>query len=110
MYYFGFQAYSAANQFYLIVDNIVVDVNLGTSAFDSSSFKAYPNPVTNVLNLSYSSEIASVEVFNMLGQKVLVKELNVAQGQIDMSGLNSGNYLVKVTADGQTKTIKVIKQ
>ena len=110
VYYFGFQAYSAANQFYLIVDNIVVDVNLGTSAFDASSFKAYPNPVTNVLNLSYSSEIASVEVFNMLGQKVLVKELNVAQGQIDMSGLNSGNYLVKVTADGQTKTIKVIKQ
>ncbi len=76
----------------------------------SSSFKAYPNPVTNVLNLSYSSEITSVEVFNMLGQKVLVKELNVAQGQIDMSNLNSGNYLVKVTADGQTKTIKVIKQ
>ena len=110
VYYFGFQAYSAANQFYLIVDNIVVDVNLGTSAFDASSFKAYPNPVTNVLNLSYSSEIASVEVFNMLGQKVLVKELNVAQGQIDMSNLNSGNYLVKVTADGQTKTIKVIKQ
>lgn len=110
VYYFGFQAYSAADQFYLLVDNIVVDVNLGTSAFDSSSFKAYPNPVTNVLNLSYSSEIASVEVFNMLGQKVMVKELNVAQGQIDMSGLNSGNYLVKVTADGQTKTIKVIKQ
>nr|WP_244877125.1 T9SS type A sorting domain-containing protein [Flavobacterium suncheonense] len=110
VYYFGFQAYSAADQFYLFVDNIVVDVNLGTSAFDASSFKAFPNPVTNVLNLSYSSEISSVEVFNMLGQKVLVKELNVAQGQIDMSNLNAGNYLVKVTADGQTKTIKVIKQ
>lgn len=89
---------------------INVTTNLSNNSFDLNSFKAYPNPVTNVLNLSYSSEISSVEVFNMLGQKVLVKELNVAQGQIDMSNLNAGNYIVKVTADGLTKTIKVIKQ
>jgi hypothetical protein len=110
VYYFGFQAYSITDRFYLFVDNILVDVNLSSSSFDTTSFKAYPNPVTNILNLSYSSEISSVEVFNMLGQKVLVKELNVAQGQIDMSNLNAGNYIVKVTADGLTKTIKVIKQ
>lgn len=86
------------------------DASLSTGSFDAASFKVYPNPVKDVLNLSYSSEITSVEVFNMLGQKVLVKELNVAQGQIDMSNLNSGNYIVKVTADGLTKTIKVIKE
>ncbi|WP_313807536.1 T9SS type A sorting domain-containing protein [Flavobacterium sp.] len=110
VYYFGFQAYSDADEFYLLVDNILVDVNLGSSTFDSTSFKAYPNPVRDVLNLSYSTEISSVEVFNMLGQKVMVKELNVAQGQVDMSNLTSGNYMVKVTAEGQTKTIKVVKQ
>ncbi|UOK42077.1 T9SS type A sorting domain-containing protein [Flavobacterium enshiense] len=38
------------------------------------------------------------------------KTLNVAQGQIDMSNLNAGNYIVKVTAEGLTKTIKVVKQ
>lgn len=86
------------------------DASLSAGSFDLTTFKAFPNPVTNVLNLSYSTEISSVEVFNMLGQKVLVKELNVAQGQIDMSNLKAGNYLVKVTVAGQTKTIKVIKQ
>ncbi|ESU26468.1 hypothetical protein FLJC2902T_24370 [Flavobacterium limnosediminis JC2902] len=89
---------------------LIVDSALSSVSFDSTSFKAYPNPVKDVLNLSYSSEISSVEVYNMLGQNVLTKTLNVAQGQIDMSNLNSGNYIVKVTADGLTKTIKVIKK
>lgn len=86
------------------------DASLSTGSFDSASFVAYPNPVKNVLNLSYKTEISSVEVYNMLGQKVMAKTLNVAQGQVDMTGLNAGNYIVKVTADGVTKTIKVIKQ
>lgn len=86
------------------------DASLSTGSFDSAAFKAYPNPVTNVLNLSYSSDLSSVEVYNMLGQKVLAKVLNVTQAQVDMSNLNAGNYFVKVTADGITKTIKVIKQ
>jgi len=92
----------------------VLDVSgtatLNVNSFDASSFKAYPNPVTNVLNLSYSSEISSVEIFNMLGQKVMTKALNVANAQIDMSNLNAGTYMVKVTADGLTKSIKVVKQ
>lgn len=92
----------------------VLDVSgtatLNVNSFDASSFKAYPNPVTNVLNISYSSEISSVEVFNMLGQKVMTKALNVANAQVDMSNLNAGTYMVKVTADGLTKSIKVVKQ
>jgi len=89
---------------------INVTTNLSTDSFDSAAFKAYPNPVNNVLNLSYSSEISSVEVYNMLGQKVIAKALNVTQGQIDMSNLTSGNYFVKVTSEGLTKTIKVVKK
>lgn len=86
------------------------DATLSSADFDTTAFKAYPNPIKDVLNLSYSTEISSVEVYNMLGQKVLTNTLNVAQGQIDMSNLNAGSYIVKVTADGLTKTIKVVKQ
>ncbi|ESU20446.1 hypothetical protein FEDK69T_29660 [Flavobacterium enshiense DK69] len=86
------------------------DATLSAADFDTTVFKAYPNPVKDVLNLTYSAEISSVEVYNMLGQKVLAKTLNVAQGQIDMSNLNAGNYVVKVTSEGLTKTIKVVKR
>ncbi|WP_313807532.1 GEVED domain-containing protein [Flavobacterium sp.] len=86
------------------------DASLSTGSFDVTSFKAYPNPVTNVLNLSYSSDISSVEVFNMLGQNVLTKNVNTTNAQVDMSQLNAGAYLVKVTSEGVSKTIKVVKQ
>ncbi|RZJ73438.1 MAG: hypothetical protein EOO45_10075, partial [Flavobacterium sp.] len=47
---------------------VTVEVVLGVKGFDAASFSYYPNPVKNVLNISYSSDITSVAVFNLLGQ------------------------------------------
>ncbi|WP_447636104.1 T9SS type A sorting domain-containing protein [Flavobacterium microcysteis] len=84
--------------------------SLSVPGFNNANFKAYPNPVSNILNLSYDQTISDVSIFNLLGQNVVSKTINDTNGAIDMSNLPSGSYLVKVTADGQTKTIKVIKQ
>ena len=86
------------------------DASLATNTFNNSSFTFYPNPVKDVLNLSYSQNISKVQVINLLGQEMLVKTMNENQGQIDMSQLSSGTYLVKVTSEDQVKTIKVIKE
>lgn len=110
VYYFGFQAHSIAGQDQLYVDDIVVEAALGTKDFSSADFKFYPNPVKDVLNLSYIQNISNVSVFNLLGQKVLENTTNATSAQVDMSNLASGSYLVKVTSDNQTKTIKVIKE
>lgn len=83
---------------------------LSTPSFDSENFKAYPNPVKNFLDLSYTKEISEVAIFNLIGQKVLSATVNATEGQIDMSDFAQGTYLVKVTVDNQVKTIKVIKQ
>ncbi len=83
---------------------------LSVPGFNNANFKAYPNPVSNILNLSYDQTISDVNIFNLLGQNVVSKTINDTNGVIDMSNLPSGSYLVKVTAEGQTKTIKVIKQ
>lgn len=87
------------------------DASLASASFDSSNFTYYPNPVKNVLNLSYNQEISNVEVYNLLGQKMSTTEFNASQTQVDMSNLSNGVYLVKVTAaNKQTKTIRVIKE
>ena len=86
------------------------DASLTNSSFDSSGFSAFPNPVKDVLNLSYNKNITNVAVFNLLGQEVTTKAINATQSKIDMSNLSKGTYLVKVTADNQVKTIKVIKE
>ncbi len=110
VYYLGFNAYSITDRAQIYVDNISVDVSLSNPDFDTTSFKAYPNPVKNILNLSYDKNITDVAVFNLIGQQVIAKTINDDKGQIDMSALPSGTYLVKVTADNAVKTIKIIKQ
>ncbi len=86
------------------------DASLSTRSFDATGFSAYPNPVKDVLNLSYTKEISSVSVHNLLGQEVMTKSINATQSKIDMSNLSNGTYLVKVTVDGLVKTLKVVKQ
>jgi hypothetical protein len=83
---------------------------LSNSSFENENFRSYPNPVKDVLNLSYNKTISNVSVFNLLGQEVMIKSINANQSQIDMSALTVGTYLVKVTADNQVMTIKVIKE
>lgn len=87
------------------------DDGLGNDSFDNSNFTYYPNPVKNVLNLSYNQDITAVEVYNLVGQKVSNNEINATAGQVNMTELPTGVYLVKLTtANNQTKTIRVIKE
>ncbi|THD31939.1 MAG: T9SS type A sorting domain-containing protein [Flavobacterium johnsoniae] len=86
------------------------DASLTTTTFKDNNFRAYPNPVVDVLNLSYTQEISNVSVFNLLGQQVLTKTIGATDASVDMSSLAGGTYLVKVAVGDQVKTIKVIKQ
>ncbi len=83
---------------------------LSSKGFDLDSFKAYPNPVTEMLNLNYKSEISAVKVYNMIGQQVINVKPNALTTQIDMKHLSAGTYLVEVSVNGAQKTIKVVKQ
>lgn len=89
---------------------IQITSDLSSSEFDITNLKVYPNPIKNVLNVSFSQEINSVEVYNMIGQKVKSVQVNATEGQLDMSSLTSGAYVVKVYANEQVKTIKMIKE
>jgi hypothetical protein len=86
------------------------DASLGNNSFDSSNFTFYPNPVKDVLNLSYSQNINRVQVINILGQEVKTVSIDTNQAQVDMSNLPLGTYLVKVTSGNDVKTIKVVKE
>ncbi|WP_432672693.1 choice-of-anchor J domain-containing protein [Flavobacterium sp. SM2513] len=109
VYYFGFQAWSTANQSQLFLDNIVVEGSLATPVNDYNTFSFYPNPVKDVLNISSTAAITQVTVYNLLGQNVLETSLNSSTTAVDLSGLPKGTYLVKILTATVSKTIKVIK-
>lgn len=86
------------------------DASLSNPAFDDAGFTSFPNPVKDILNLSYTSNITNVSVFNMLGQEALATSINASKSQIDMSNLSKGTYLVRIMTDNQVKTVKVVKE
>lgn len=91
--------------------NVVsVQNSLSTGDFSLANLVAYPNPVRDVLNVSFDKEISTIVVFNALGQQVMERQVNATEAVIDVSNLTSGNYFVKVTADNAFKTLKIIKE
>ena len=84
--------------------------SLATDTFVSENFKSFPNPVKNILNLSYDKNITTVSIVNLLGQEVLAVQPNSTNASVDMSSLTSGAYMVKLNADNEVKTVKVIKE
>lgn len=85
-------------------------VSLGLDDIEISQFTYYPNPVNNILTLDAQKNIEGVVAYNMLGQEVLRLSPNVANTEVDMSSLVSGAYFVKVSIQGATKTVRIIKQ
>lgn len=102
---------STESPFYIAFDDFSFEQGeLSNPVFDANAFMAYPNPVKDVLNLYHTTNITNVEVYNLLGQKVMTKVINSNNSGIDMSDLASGSYLVRVATDNQVKTIKIIKE
>ena len=73
-------------------------------------FATYPNPITNhtFTLTSASSEEKSVTVFNLLGKKVLETRFSGIKSDINVSAINAGIYILKVTESGKTATKKLV--
>lgn len=83
---------------------------LGNPTFGFDNFRYHPNPVKNSLTISNDTNIDTIEITSVIGQKVRSLKANSLQAEIDMTGLTSGLYFVKVTGSGKEKTIKIIKE
>jgi hypothetical protein len=87
------------------------DDPLGVNDVTIETFKAFPNPVIDILTIEGNKPIDSVEIVNQLGQSVLKVDLNsMFNNQINLSKLNTGIYFVKVKSASKTEILQVIKQ
>lgn len=83
-----------------------------------TSFNVYPNPVENAawidLSLAGSEEVR-IDVVNLLGQRVMAQDLGTMSAgnsrvQLDLNGVQSGIYLVTLTAGDTVSTLRVTKK
>ena len=84
--------------------------NLSTgTAQNKSNIAIYPNPVKNEVKIINADKITNVEVYNMVGQKVLTSKV-LNNNQLNLSKLSKGAYILKIENAGKTETIKFIKE
>ncbi|MEN8138237.1 MAG: T9SS type A sorting domain-containing protein [Bacteroidota bacterium] len=89
---------------------VVVSDALSEGVFENASVSLYPNPVINKLNFKSSLyKNAGFEVFGVDGKLLISEKGNLAGKSIDVSGLNRGNYILKVSAGSDSKSYKFTK-
>jgi hypothetical protein len=103
---------SVTNAGFVYIDNILLTTTslLNNSSFNLNKVSLYPNPTSNILNIECTASIQAITVYNVLGQEVMNRELNNTSVALDVSGLNSGIYVVKTVVDGITSSTKFIKE
>lgn len=80
---------------------------------ENINLSVYPNPSTDYLYLTSSDEISglSYQLFDMNGRLLKSGKIVGNQTNIDMQGLVSATYFVKVNQENKTvKTFKIIKR
>ncbi len=84
------------------------DYSLGTARNDISGLSLYPNPVLNgnLYITTSNNNTKSVVIYDVLGKVVLKTVVN--EQPVNVSNLNGGVYVVKVTEDGKTATRKLV--
>ncbi|WP_055443502.1 T9SS type A sorting domain-containing protein [Lacinutrix himadriensis] len=84
--------------------------SLSVNDFSDIYFLMYPNPLREVLNFKSDMNVDFIEVYNLIGQNVKSITPNTSLGQLDMSDLNAGLYIVKVKVNNNLATYKIIKE
>jgi hypothetical protein len=72
---------------------------LGVDKNKMTNINVYPNPATDVLNISGDYNNGTYVVMNVAGQTILSGELINGNQQINVSDLNAGVYFVKINSD-----------
>lgn len=81
-----------------VKDNIINEVSI------------YPNPTKDNLNIDSYQTINSVEIYNMLSQKVFqLNDIESSKFNLDVSMLNSGNHIILLKSNDKIMRKKFLK-
>ncbi|WP_066219178.1 S8 family serine peptidase [Formosa haliotis] len=101
-------AYGAVTEIDVMV---YVGQNLSIGDQDKIDLNLFPNPATDVLNITSNITLDQVEVYNISGQIIISTDLDaVNKTDLDVSNLESGVYFVKAISKNKSSIFKFIKQ
>ncbi|KQT15329.1 propanediol utilization protein [Chryseobacterium sp. Leaf404] len=87
---------------------LVPSLGINETSLVKNNIQIYPNPATDVLNITKVSEKAKFEIHNAVGQ--LVKAGNISNNQVRVAELVKGTYLITIKDKDIAETVKFIKK
>jgi hypothetical protein len=100
----------AGENFSVVYTNVEPEDAWVQYGFQVVGVNAYPNPVSERLNINATSEITSVVMYNILGAKVQSITPNSTSVTMNLSGLTPGVYLTTINTNTGTKTVNIVKK
>jgi hypothetical protein len=90
-----------------IILNLIGDVTLGSDDFSLSQISVFPNPVNYFLKVNIPSnlELLSADLYDVLGRNTGVA---IANGEINVSNLARGIYILKIETSAGSLSKKVV--
>lgn len=87
------------------------DLSLGINPHNKNeeTFALWPNPVKNILHFTNYTECNQLQIYDHLGRIVLSKSKTI-DGNIEVSGLTNGVYLLKLSYPQKTITKRFLKK
>ncbi|HPZ25015.1 MAG TPA: T9SS type A sorting domain-containing protein [Kaistella sp.] len=81
---------------------------LATGENALANLQVYPNPATDVLNITKVSGNATYTIYNIAGQ--MVSKGKIADNKVPVSKLQSGVYMISIEDKGNVEKVKFIKK
>lgn len=82
----------------------------GVEVNEIADLQIYPNPVDNILNITSSETIYSVEIVNVIGQVVWQMDADGESAVCDVANLPSGVYVIKARSMSLSKGATVMQR
>ena len=95
------------NVLYTIEGEIIISSTTAINEPGSASLSVYPNPTTDFFQVNGASGVKSIELFNIIGNKVRSFDATPSK-QYYVGDLNDGIYLVRMVS-ASNKVIKTIR-
>lgn len=88
--------------------------NTGVAEYLNQSYSIFPNPVSSEIIIESDKTLnnASFELMDINGKVLINTTCNTSTNRlsIDVKTLSAAMYLLRITSQGQTSTVKVVKQ
>lgn len=85
----------------------VISGTLASTEVKQIALSIYPNPATDILNIKTQDRIVNIGIYDMSGKLINAKENN---GQVNVTMLPKGTYLLQVVTDKAVYQQKFIKK